>query len=153
METVVVSRTFPGDVDKFVAYTRTLDSRTCWPGTVLEYSQPAALHYAVGMRLSAAAMTDINVEDRLGDVERLEDGEVRYSTSQRVLWPDGHADAITEYRFVPGEDGGENLLQFTYSYPPPSTKLVKTKALPAFRAAMEKVSSRYLKMLVDAGGR
>jgi hypothetical protein len=38
-------------------------------------------------------------------------------------------------------------LQFTYSYEPPSTKLVRTKALPEFRAGMEKVAKVYLKSL------
>lgn len=153
METVTVSRTFSGDIERFVDYTRSLDSRRGWPGAVLEYEQPGTLHYNVGMKLKGAAMTDIHVEENLGDVEHLEDGEISYSTTQRVLWPDGHADAITEYRFVPGPAGGEHTVQFTYSYPAPSTKLVKTKALPDFRAGMEKVSSVYLKRLVESSGK
>src|SRR5262245_12361443 len=150
METVTASQKFSGDIDEFVAYTRSLNSRTSWPGAVLEYEQPDTLHYSVGMRLKGAAITDIHVEDKLGDVERLEDGAVVYSTTQKVLWPDGHADAITEYRFTPGADGAHTV-EFTYSYPPPSTKLVKTKALPDFRAGMEKVSGSYLKKLVKSG--
>lgn len=149
MDSVSVERTFSGELDDFVAFTRTLNSRKCWPGSVLEYEEPAILHYGVGMRLKAASMTDISVVDRLGEVERLEEGEVRYSTTQRVLWPEGYADAITEYVFIPGENG-ENTVRFTYTYAAPSTKLVKTKALPAFHDAMEKVAGRYLKSLVAA---
>lgn len=153
MDSVSVERTFTATLDEFVAFTRTLNSRKCWPGSVLEYEEPHTLHYGVGMRLSAAMMTDISVVDSLGEVERLEEGEIRYSTTQKVLWPDGHADAITEYVFIPGRNGTENTVRFTYSYPPPSTKLVKTKALPAFHDAMEKVAGRYLKSLVAAAGK
>lgn len=149
METVTVSQKFSGNLDEFVAFTRSLNSRTSWPGAVLEYEQPDTLHYSVGMRLRGAAITDIHVEDKLGEVERLEDGGVFYSTTQKVLWPAGHADAITEYRFTPGADG-THTVEFTYSYPPPSTKLVRTKALPDFRAGMEKVSGSYLKKLVKS---
>lgn len=149
METVTATQNFSGNLDEFVAYTRTLSSRTNWPGAVLEYEQPDALHYSVGLRLKGAAITDIHIEDKLGEIERLEDGAVVYSTTQKVLWPAGHADAITEYRFTPGADG-THTVEFTYSYPPPSTKLVKTKALPDFRAGMEKVSGGYLKKLVKA---
>ena len=101
METVTASQKFSGNLDEFVAYTRTLSSRTNWPGAVLEYEQPDTLHYSVGLRLKGAAITDIHIEDKLGEVERLEDGAIVYSTTQKVLWPAGHADAITEYRFTP----------------------------------------------------
>ncbi|MGQ0467869.1 MAG: hypothetical protein ACT4QG_21445 [Sporichthyaceae bacterium] len=151
METVTVSRTFAGDLDKFVDYTRRLDSRRSWPGSVLEYEQGDTLHYGVGMRLKGATMTDIHIEERLGDVEHLEGGGIQYSATQRVLWPDGHADAIVEYVFSAGA-GAEHSVQFTYSYPPPSTKLVKTKALPEFHAGMEKVAGFYLKKLVETYG-
>ena len=149
METVTASQKFSGNLDEFVAYTRTLSSRTNWPGAVLEYQQPDSLHYSVGLRLKGAAITDIHIEDKLGQVERLEDGAVVYSTTQKVLWPAGHADATTEYRFTPGADG-THTVAFTYSYPPPSTKLVKTKALPEFRVGMEKVAGRYLRKLVES---
>jgi hypothetical protein len=151
MDTVVAAASFSGDLDAMVEYTRSLKSRLNWPGAVLESEMAGELTYQVGMRIQAAVMTDVNVTERLGPVDRLDDGAVRFTTVHRVLWPDGlQADAITEYLFVPGPGGGPHTLRFSYSYPPPSTKLVRTKELPAFHAAMEKVSSRYLDKLVKA---
>lgn len=151
METVAVTHGFHGDLESMVEFTRTLDSRANWPGAVLEYEEADdTLYYGVGMRLNAATMTDVTVEEKLGDVDRLEGGEIRYTAVHRILWPEGHADGIVEYLFRPGRDGGSNYLRFTYSYTPPSTKLVKIKELPAFRLAMEKVSTRYLDKLTRA---
>ncbi|MGQ0625367.1 MAG: hypothetical protein ACT4PP_12060 [Sporichthyaceae bacterium] len=148
MHTVVVSRAFDTDLQEMVRYTRSLDSRANWPGVVLEYEKrDEALFYGIGMRLIAATMTDITVEERLGDVEELETGETRYSTAWRMLWPEGHIDAIAEYLFVPGSPQSPQSVRLTYSYPAPSTKLVKTKELGAFKTAMEKVIGRYLKNL------
>lgn len=151
MDTVVVSHTFTGDLDAMVEYTRSLKSRINWPGAVLESDMAGTLTYQVGMRIQAAVMTDVNVEERLNPVDRLDDGAVRFTAAHRVLWPDGQiADAITEYLFIPGGSGGPHTLRFSYSYPPPSTKLVRTKELPAFHAAMEKVSAHYLDKLTRA---
>jgi hypothetical protein len=151
MDTVVATATFSGDLDAMVEFTRSLKSRLNWPGAVLEGEVPGALTYQVGMRIQAAVMTDVNVTERLGPVDRLDDGAVRFTTVHRVLWPDGlQADAITEYLFVPGAGGAPHTLRFSYSYPPPSTKLVRTKELPAFHAAMEKVSARYVDKLAKA---
>ncbi|MBA3745850.1 MAG: hypothetical protein H0X00_23530 [Sporichthya sp.] len=151
MDTVVVSQTFEGDLDAMVEFTRSLKSRLNWPGAVLEHEMQGELSYQVGMRIKAAVLTDVNVTERLGPVDRLDDGAVRFTTVHRVLWPDGQqADAITEYLFLPGHGGAPHTLRFSYSFPPPSTKLVRTKELPAFHAAMEKVSARYLDKLAKA---
>lgn len=151
MDTVVVSQTFEGDLDAMVEFTRSLKSRLNWPGAVLESEMQGELSYQVGMRIKAAVLTDVNVTERLGPVDRLDDGAVRFTSVHRVLWPDGlQADAITEYLFLPGRGGGPHTLRFSYSYPPPSSKLVRTKELPAFHAAMEKVSARYLDKLAKA---
>lgn len=151
MDTVVVTRQFGGDFDSMVEYTRSLKSRLNWPGAVLEHDHHGSLCYQVGMRLKAAVMTDVNVEERVGPVDRLEDGTTRFTSAHRVLWPDGlHADAIAEYLFLPGLDGAPHTLRFTYSFPPPSTKVVRTRELPAFHDAMERVAIRYLDQLTDS---
>lgn len=147
METVTVSREFEQPVEQLVAYTRTLGSRGAWPGSQLEFEGEDQLIFGVGMRLRGATMTDITVEEKLGPNEQLADGEVRFRTVQRVTWPEGHADGLCEYRFIPGDATSPNTVQFTYAYAPPSTKLVKTKQLPAFRQAMYAVANRYLKNL------
>lgn len=147
---VVVSRNFDGEMEGMVAFTRSLSSRTSWPGAQLEAELGDTLYYGVGMRLRGAAMTDITVKEELSEVEHLPDGEVRYTTTQRITWPEDHGDAVTEYRFIPGDPGEPNTLQFSYTYATPSTKLVKPKERPAFRQAMLAVSNRYLKNLSKA---
>jgi len=147
METVVVNRPFETDLEAMVSFCRTMKSREAWPGAVPSYARGSNLVYNVGLRLSAAAMTDIEIDEKLDEVTHSADGSAVFHSTQRVTWPDGHADATTEYLFRPGTDGGPNTLQFTYSYEPPSTKLVKTKALPEFRTGMEKVAGIYLKGL------
>jgi hypothetical protein len=147
METVVVNRAFTNDIENMVAFCRTMKSREAWPGAVPSYARADNLVYNVGMRLSAATMTDIEIDEKLDKVDHLGDGAVVFHTTQRVTWPTGHADASTEYLFRPGTDGEPNTLQFSYSYEPPSTKLVKTKALPEFHAGMQKVAGIYLKSL------
>ena len=147
METVTVSRSFDNDLEAMVAYCRTMKSRENWPGAVPSYASGYTLIYNVGLRLSAATMTDIEIDEKLDELDHRGDGSVVFHTSQRVTWPDGHADATTEYLFRPGSP---NTLQFTYSYEPPSTKLVKTKALPEFRSGMEKVAGIYVKGLTAA---
>jgi hypothetical protein len=150
METVVATRTFDGDVKSLVEYCRTMRSRENWPGAVPSYESGYTLIYTVGMNLSGAAFVDIEIDEKLGEVEERSDGSVRFATTQRVTWPTGHADANTDYLFTPGEDGVPNTVQFTYRYEPPSTKLVKTKALPAFHAGMEAVAAIYLKGLAKS---
>jgi hypothetical protein len=147
METVTVTREFSNDIEDMVSFCRTMKSREAWPGAVPSYASGYTLIYNVGMRLSAATMTDIEIDEKLLDVTQHGDGSVAFATTQRVTWPDGHADATTEYLFRPGAEGEPNTLRFTYSYEPPSTKLVRTKALPEFRAGMEKVASIYVKGL------
>ena len=150
METVTVSRSFENDLEAMVAYCRTMKSRENWPGAVPSYASGYTLIYNVGLRLSAATMTDIEIDEKLDDIDHRGDGSVVFSTTQRVTWPDGHADATTEYLFRPGDAEHPSTLQFTYSYEPPSTKLVKTKALPEFRSGMEKVAGLYVKGLTAA---
>ena len=71
-----------------------------------------------------------------------DDGSLRVRTTQRVTWPDGHEDAMTEYLFVPGAPN--NTLQFSYSYETPGKKLVKPKDRPKFHLAMQRVAERYV---------
>ena len=99
------------------------------------------LSYQVSMRLKAATMTDIDIAEKLGPLVATSAGGQTFSTTQRCVWPDGVADGETEYVFTPGIP---NTLTFTYRYEPPSTKLVKAKALPAFHDGMQKVATRYL---------
>ena len=153
METIVITRTFDGQLDEMVEYARSLKSRLNWPGAVLEFERPGAqLGYTVGMRLKAATMTDVAIEETLSDVERADDGEVVFSTVNKGLWPDGHMTVLAEYRFIPGDEGSPNTLRYTYSYPPPSSKLVKPKQLPAFNEAMEKTCNRFIKGVLAHGG-
>lgn len=150
MDTVVATRTFTSEVDDMVTFCRSLEARKHFPGAVLQWEKPDTLYYGVGMRLKAAAMTDIEVEERLGEIRRQPGGVVAFDTVNRATWPDGHADASSEWLFTPGEDGTPHTLRFTYSYSAPSTKLVKTKELPAFKVAMEKVVNAYTSSLVKA---
>ena len=144
METVTARRTFDSDLSAMVARCRTLDSRKLWPGAVLSYGRPDTLGYTLAMRLKkVGTMTDLEIEEKLGPVEEAQ-GAQEFKVAQRLTWPDGHADAQGHYRFVPGTP---NTIEFTYLYEPPSTKLIKTKELPAFHSSMELVIGKYLERL------
>ncbi|MCW2543485.1 MAG: hypothetical protein JWM40_1037 [Frankiales bacterium] len=146
MDSVTVTRTFEGDLREMVDRCRSLDSRACWPGSVLMAGKGDTLYYQVSMRLKAATMTDIDLEEKLSDVEQTAGG-ARFTTTQRCSWPDGVAEGSTEYVFTTGTPSS---VTFTYRYEPPSTKLVKSKQLPAFHEGMEKVATRYLDRLTQA---
>lgn len=147
MESVTVSKPFEGDLRAMVDRCRTLDSRKLWPGAQLMGGGADTLYYMASMRLKAAAMTDIDIEEKLAPVEEASGGGQVFRTTQRISWPDGVAIGETEYLFTPGSP---NTLTFTYRYEAPSTKLVKSKALPAFREGMEKVARRYVDSLTAA---
>jgi len=146
VDTVTASRTFDSDFGEMVARCRSLDGRMCWPGAVPSWETAGTLYYQVSMRLKAATMTDIDLEEQVLPIEEV-DGDVVFRTTQRCTWPDGVANAATEYRFTPG---APHTLTLTYLYEPPSTKLVKTKNLPAFHEGMERVVSVYLDRLTGA---
>ena len=141
METVSATSEFTGDIQEMVAFCRSLQSRDCWPGAVPGMSAGTRIIYGVAMRLQAATMTDIEIDEHVNEPEELDDGSLRVRTTQRVTWPDGHEDAMTEYLFVPGTP---NTLQFTYGYGTPGKKLVKPKERPKFHSAMERVAKRYV---------
>jgi hypothetical protein len=147
VDTVTVSKTYVGKAGEMLERCRSLEARRCWPGAVLMSAAGSTLYYQVSMRLKAATMTDIDVEETLSDVSRAEDGTLSFTTTQRCTWPDGVAVGATEYVI------GPDTLTFTYRYEPPSTKLVKTKQLPAFHEGMEKVATRYLAGLTQAPAR
>lgn len=138
MDSITVSRSFLGSAEEMVARCRTLDSRRNWPGAQLMSGAGSTLYYQVSMRLKGATMTDIDIEETLSPPQVRDDGSTAFTTTQRCSWPDGVALGETEY-VVSGE-----TLTFTYRYEPPSTKLVKTKELPAFHDGMQKVAERYL---------
>ena len=142
METVSATSEFTGDIHEMVDRCRSLQSRECWPGAVPGMSAGTRLIYGVAMRLQAATMTDIEIDEHVDEPEELHDGSLRVRTTQRVTWPDGHEDAMTEYLFTPGSPN--NTLQFTYTYGTPSKKLVKPKERPKFHSAMERVAQRYV---------
>ena len=148
METVSATSEFSGDVNEMVERCRSLESRECWPGAVPGMSVGTRIIYEVGLRLKAATMTDIEIDEHVAEPEHLDDGTLRVRTTQRVTWPDGHEDATTEYLFVPGTPF--NKLQFTYTYETPSKKLVKPKERPKFHQAMERVAQRYVANLTKA---
>lgn len=141
MESVTVSKPFASDLQDMVERCRTLDSRRFWPGAQLMGGNAGVLYYMTSMRLKAATMTDIDIEERLTQVEDADGGAKVFRSTQKVSWPDGVAEGETEYVFTPGSP---NTLTFTYRYAPPSTKLVKSKALPAFHDGMQKVAQRYV---------
>lgn len=143
-ETVVCTHPFGADIPRMVAKSRSLDSRALWPGATPEWSSADRLLYQLSIRLKAAAMTDVAVEEKLGPVEQGGDGSAQFAVEQVLTWPDGVARANIRYRFVPGTP---NTLEFVYTYDPPTTKLVKTKDLPGFHSAMEKVAARYVDRL------
>lgn len=147
METVSATSEFTGDIQEMVDRCRSLESRQCWPGAVPGMSVGTRVIYEVGMRLQAATMTDIEIDEHVDEPERLDDGSLRVRTTQRVTWPDGHEDATTEYLFTPGTP---NTLRFTYTYAEPSKKLVKPKARPKFNQAMERVAQRYVANLTKS---
>ena len=142
METVSATSEFTGDIREMVDRCRSLQSRECWPGAVPGMSAGPRLIYGVAMRLQAATMTDIEIDEHINEPEELDDGSLRVRTTQRVTWPDGHEDAMTEYLFVPGAPN--NTLQFSYTYGTPGKKLVKPKDRPKFNSAMERVAQRYV---------
>ena len=138
MDSVTVSKSYVGSRDEMVARCRTLESRRNWPGAQLLSGAASTLYYQVSMRLKAATMTDIDIEETMSPVQERPDGSSAFTTSQRCTWPDGVALGETEYVVT------DDTVTFTYRYEPPSTKLVKTKALPAFHEGMQKVAERYL---------
>ena len=69
METVVVNRPFENDIEAMVAFCRTMKSREAWPGAVPSYASGDTLIYNVGMRLSAAAMTDIEIDEKMDELK------------------------------------------------------------------------------------
>jgi hypothetical protein len=142
METVSATSEFTGDIREMVDRCRSLKSRECWPGAVPGMSAGPRLIYGVAMRLQAATMTDIEIDEHIDEPEELDDGSLRVRTTQRVTWPDGHEDAMTEYLFVPGAPN--NTLQFSYTYGTPGKKLVKAKDRPKFHSAMKRVAERYV---------
>lgn len=146
MDTVVCTKPFESELEEMIAHCRSLDARMCWPGAVPSWSTPTTLYYKVSMRLKAATMTDIDLTENLLPQEEIGGGVV-FRTTQRCVWPDGVAEADTEYRFIRGTP---NTLQFSYRYKPPSTKLVRTKDLATFHGAMERVVTRYLEALTAA---
>jgi len=150
METVSATSEFTGDIHEMVDRCRSLQSRECWPGAVPGMSVGTRIIYGVAMRLQAATMTDIEIDEHVNEPEALGDGSFRISTTQRVTWPDGHEDATTEYLFIPGTP---NTLQFTYSYAEPSKKLVKPKDRPKFHTGMERVAQRYVANLTKTADR
>lgn len=145
METVSATSEFTGNIREMVDRCRSLQSRECWPGAVPGMSVGTRLIYGVSMRLQAATMTDIEIDEHVDDPEELGDGSLRIGTTQRVTWPDGHENATTEYRFVPGAPN--HLLVFSYTYETPGKKLVKAKDRPKFHAAMQRVAERYVASL------
>lgn len=144
MDVVTVTKQFDGSVQEMADRCRTLDSRKQWPGSVLMGGGGATLYYQVSMRLKAAAMTDLDIEEKQGDLQTRPDGTLAFTTVQKVSWPDGLAVGETEYVFTPGSP---NTLTYTYRYEPPPSKLVKAKALPGFRDGMQKVVERYVSKL------
>jgi hypothetical protein len=146
VETIVCSRSFDSDLRAMVDRCRSLDSRELWPGVVPDANLPNALYYTIGIRLKSASMTDMQVEERLGPEEQEGDAIV-FASAHRCTWPDLVVNAESEYRFHPGSP---NVLQFTYRYDNPGSKIVKGKDLPAFRGALEKVIGRYLDRLTSA---
>jgi hypothetical protein len=140
VDTVVATTTFSSDLEEMVERCRSLKGRMCWPGANPSWETPGTLYYSVSMRLKAATMTDIEIDEKVAPTEQ-DGADLVFRTTQRCTWPDGVADADTEYRFSPGSP---STLQMTYRYAAPSTKLVRTKDLPAFHTGMEHVVNRYL---------
>ena len=142
METVSAISEFTGDIREMVDRCRSLQSRECWPGAVPGMSVGTRIIYGVALRLQAATMTDIEIDEQVDEPEQLDDGSLRVCTTQRVTWPDGHEDAMTEYLFIPGAPN--NTLQFSYTYGTPGKKLVKPKDRPKFHLGMQRVAQRYV---------
>jgi len=143
METVSATTEFTGAIHEMVDRCRTLQSRgDCWPGALPRMAVGNRLVYGVSMRLKAATMTDIEIDETVDEPEESDDGSIRLRTIQRVTWPDGHEDAMTEYLFTPGAPN--HSLHFSYTYGTPGKKLVKPKERPNFHHAMERVAQRYV---------
>jgi hypothetical protein len=147
MNTLTCVKTFDSPVETMVAYCRSLASRErCWPGAQGNLESRGTLYYQLAMHLKAATITDLDVEEVLGPEQSTAEG-VSFTSTWRLTWPDGVGNSTSEYRFTAGQP---NTLQFTYSYDPPSTDLIKTKNLPKFHTAMEHVAARYLDKLTEA---
>jgi hypothetical protein len=147
MDTVVTTKPFDAPLEAMVSYCRSLSSREkCWPGAQGNLESQGTLYYQLAMHLKAATITDLDVEEILGP-EEVTEGGVVFSSTWRLTWPKGIGKSISEYRFTAGSP---NTLQFTYSYEPPSTDLIKTKNLPKFHSAMEHVAGRYVEKLAEA---
>src|SRR5581483_10235835 len=102
METVSATTEFTGAIHEMVDRCRTLQSRgDCWPGALPRMAVGNRLVYGVSMRLKAATMTDIEIDETVDEPEESDDGSIRLRTIQRVTWPDGHEDAMTEYLSPP----------------------------------------------------
>jgi hypothetical protein len=145
MESITCTTLFEGSVAAMVSRSRTLESRACWPGATVDGDIPGTLFYTIGIRLKSASITDMHVEERLGDTLE-SDHAVWFESLHRCTWPDLVVDAKSVYRF---DAGSPNTLTFTYSYENPGPKIVKAKNLPAFRSALERVIARYLVQLVS----
>lgn len=146
MESIVVERSFDSDLDSLVERCRRLESRSLWPGATPDAELPDTLYYTLGIRLKAAELTDMAVEEKVGPVER--DGDVTaFRCAHRCTWPDLVVDASSEYRFTAGQP---NRVTLVYSYENPGPKVVKPKNLGEFRQALEKVIGRYLDRIVGA---
>src|SRR5438552_15499636 len=102
METVSATSEFTGDIHEMVDRCRSLQSRECWPGAVPGMSVGTRIIYGVAMRLQAATMTDIEIDEHVSEPEELDDRSLRVRTMHRVTWPGGHGDAVTEHMINPG---------------------------------------------------
>lgn len=139
MDSVTVSKQFEGSPQAMAERCHTLDSRKAWPGAQPLGGGGATLYWQVSMRLKAAAMTDVDIEEKQTPITEDADGTVRFTTKQKVTYPDGGTSAESDYVFTP-----DGTVTFTYRYDTPSTKLVKPKALPAFHEGMQKVVDRFI---------
>lgn len=144
MESTTHTQTFDSDLQEMVQWCRTLDSREQWPGTTTMGRRENKLSYMISIRIKSGSMADADTEEIVGPVSE-SGGVVEFTTEQTCIWPEGVNHNSTRYRFTPG---APNTLEFTYSYETPTTKLVKTKNLPAFRGSMAKVVGIYVDKLV-----
>lgn len=143
MESITVTRPFEVELSSMVQRCRHLEARALWPGASVDAELPQTLYYTLGIRLKAAELTDVAVEEKLGPVE-LEGGDTVFRCTHRCTWPDLVVNATSEYRFPAGPT---QQLRFTYAYERPGPKIVKPKNLAAFHQALERVIGRYLDRL------
>lgn len=147
MRSLTCSTTFDSSLDAMVDYCRSLDSRErCWSGALANHESESTLYYQLAMKLKAASITDLDVEEVLSPVEKTAD-TVSFKSTWRLTWPDGVGNSISQYTF---RAGSPNTLEFSYSYDAPSTDLIKTKNLPKFHSAMEHIAKRYLDKLTES---